>query len=97
MDHQVAQDATGTHLDWHRALIALRATIPPGTPVEVHFDEAAKWLTLRRGHLVAAFNFAPCAQTIPLPAGNWQPKLATSAGTTPFSAGSTTVLTSIVT
>jgi len=72
-------------LDWHRALIALRQQIPAGTPAEVRFDETAKWLTLQRGHLVAAFNFANHPQPIPLPSGDWHPKLATGEPGSPHS------------
>jgi maltooligosyltrehalose trehalohydrolase len=79
-------------LDWHRALLAIRREIPAGTPAEVHFDEAAQWLTLRRGHVLAAFNFANEPQAIPLPADHWRPFLPSSAERTPFPARSTTVL-----
>ncbi len=65
-------------LEWHRSLLALRRTIPAGTPVEVAFDEASRWLTLQRGNVLATFNFTDRAQTIPLPAGSWKPALATA-------------------
>jgi maltooligosyltrehalose trehalohydrolase len=72
-------------LDWHRALVALRRTIPLGTPAEVAFDESGRWLTLQRGNLIAAFNFADQPQRIPLPPGDWQPTLASGAPDAPHS------------
>jgi maltooligosyltrehalose trehalohydrolase len=60
-------------LEWHRWLIQLRKAIPPGTAAEIAFDEEAGWLTLRRGALLAVFNFRDFALDIPLPEGNWQP------------------------
>ncbi len=65
-------------LSWYRQLIALRRAIPPGTPAEVEFDETARWLTLRRGNLVAAFNLADEARSVPLPPGNWNVALASA-------------------
>lgn len=81
-------------LEWHRLLLAVRRTIPPHTPAEVRFDESARWLTLRRGSLLAIFNFANSSQLIPLPPGDWQPRLFDlSQGETVFPANSTTLLT----
>jgi maltooligosyltrehalose trehalohydrolase len=78
-------------LEWHRSLIELRRTIPRGTPVQIQFDEAARWLTLRRGTLLVIFNFAATTQPIPLPAAEWDPQL--PGDPIQFPAGSTTILT----
>ncbi len=78
-------------LEWHRSLLTLRRTIPIGTPAEVAFDEAARWLTLRRGSLLVAFNFSNQTQEIPLPPADWQPHLFD--GTPRFPGRSTTLLT----
>ncbi len=59
-------------LAWHRALLAVRRSHPDlaagvwdrhGTS----WDEAARWLVLRRGQVVVACNLAPTAQVVPLP------------------------------
>jgi maltooligosyltrehalose trehalohydrolase len=81
-------------LEWHRLLLAVRQTIPPHTPAEVRFDESSRWLTLRRGSLLAIFNFADSPQPIPIPAGDWQPRLFDpSNGEAVFPGNSTTLLT----
>jgi maltooligosyltrehalose trehalohydrolase len=80
-------------LEWHRSLITLRRTIPPGTPVEVRYDETARWLTLRRGSLIAVFNFAGSPQEIPLPEADWHPRLFEAGAPRIFPAHSTTLLT----
>lgn len=77
-------------LEWHRSLIALRRSIPADTPAEVAFDESARWLTLRRGTLLAVFNFAETPQPIPLPHEDWQPTFLEGAQ---FPGQSTTLLT----
>jgi maltooligosyltrehalose trehalohydrolase len=82
-------------LEWHRALIELRRSIPHGTPAKVAFDEDARWLTLRRGSLLAVFSFSDRPQAIPLPAADWQPHIFPDSGGEPpvFPAHSTTLLT----
>jgi maltooligosyltrehalose trehalohydrolase len=80
-------------LEWHRSLIALRRTIPPDTPAEVAFDETARWLTLRRGSLLAVFNFADESREIPLPEAEWHPRLFEPGAPRIFPARSTTLLT----
>ena len=57
-------------LQWHKELIALRRKTSALTngnlhDVEVHFDEAAQWLTTRRGRVQVACNLAKHAQSIP--------------------------------
>jgi maltooligosyltrehalose trehalohydrolase len=59
-------------LDWHRTLIALRHAEPDLQDprlagVRVAFDEAARWLTVRRGGLVTAVNLAEEPRRVPLP------------------------------
>ena len=61
-------------LELYRRLLALRRQRPefagPGfRDVEVDFDEAARWLTLRRGELTVALNFADTPRDLPLPGG----------------------------
>jgi maltooligosyltrehalose trehalohydrolase len=80
-------------LEWHRSLIALRRTIPVGTPTEVRYDEAARWLTLRRGSLLAVFNFAEEPREIPLPEREWKPSLFATGEPFVFPARSTMLLT----
>lgn len=80
-------------LEWHCALIAVRRTIPHGTPAEIAFDESARWLTLRRGSLLAVFNFASAPREIPLPQADWHPRLFEPDAPAVFPAGSTTLLT----
>lgn len=52
-------------LEWHRSLIALRREIPGDAQSEVDFDEGARWLTLRRGPVFAAFRFGDEAPLAP--------------------------------
>jgi len=57
--------------DWYRALIALRHREPDLSDprfgaVRVSFDEAARWLVVRRGGLRIAVNLADHTQRVPL-------------------------------
>ncbi len=72
-------------LAWHRSLIAVRAEIPPEAPAEIAFDEGQRWFTLRRGPVVAAFNFSAEPQPVPLPPGDWSPALVCPDGKTVIS------------
>jgi maltooligosyltrehalose trehalohydrolase len=59
-------------LEWHRKLYALRRRYGELTDgrlsaVDVTYDEAARWLVLRRGRVILAFNLAPDPRTMPLP------------------------------
>jgi maltooligosyltrehalose trehalohydrolase len=65
--------------EWYRRLIALRREIGVA-PCDVQFDEAARWLTLDRGSVLAGFNFAETAQEIPKPVGDWRVELASVEG-----------------
>jgi maltooligosyltrehalose trehalohydrolase len=61
-------------LEFYRRLIALRKTTPDLTDpdlshVDVAFDELASWLTMQRGSITLAVNFADAGQTLPLPQG----------------------------
>jgi maltooligosyltrehalose trehalohydrolase len=62
-------------LRWHRELIRLRKQSPDLTDgrldqVVVKFDEDARWLTMSRGGIVVAINFAQKAHSVPLT--NWE-------------------------
>jgi maltooligosyltrehalose trehalohydrolase len=59
-------------LSWYRSLIALRKAEPALTDptfahVEVHFDEADRWIVVRRGPLHIAANLSPAPRTVPVP------------------------------
>jgi len=59
-------------LEWHRALIRLRRTLPGLADdrlggVAVRFDEAARWLLVLRGPVVVACNLAAGERRIPCP------------------------------
>jgi maltooligosyltrehalose trehalohydrolase len=61
-------------LEFYRRLIALRKTTPDLTDpdlshVDVAFDALASWLTMQRGSITLAVNFADAGQTLPLPQG----------------------------
>jgi maltooligosyltrehalose trehalohydrolase len=88
---ELDEEAHREMLGWYCDLIALRKTIPRGTPAEVAFDESARWLTLRRGTLLAVFNFAGTPQPISLPHADWQPRF--PGNPVVFPARSTTILT----
>jgi maltooligosyltrehalose trehalohydrolase len=90
---ELDEPACRERLEWHRSLIALRRTIPPDTPTEARYDETARWLTLRRGSLLAVFNFADDPGEIPLPGGDWKPSLFEAGEPFVFPARSTTLLT----
>ena len=59
-------------LELYRRLLALRAERPELTDpdlrnISVEFDEVGRWLTLKRGGLVVALNFAGDSREVPLP------------------------------
>ncbi len=61
-------------LQWHRDLIRLRARMPELRDgrmdlVDVTFDDDAHWLTVTRGRVTVACNFASISQSIPLGSG----------------------------
>jgi maltooligosyltrehalose trehalohydrolase len=66
-------------LAWYRALIRLRrdkVVMPPESSPDsakavTNFDAAAGWLTFVHNGVLAAFNFADAAQSVPLPDGGW--------------------------
>jgi maltooligosyltrehalose trehalohydrolase len=63
-----ARDAELARL--YERLLALRRSIPPGAEAqEIAFDEDARWLRLRRGPLLLAFNFAAAERRVTMPAG----------------------------
>jgi len=56
-------------LDWHRSLIRLRQQTPALRDAKmeriyVHFDEVARWLTMTRGYVLVACNFADASRYI---------------------------------
>jgi maltooligosyltrehalose trehalohydrolase len=65
------QEENSRHmLAWHQSLIALRRRLSPLTDGEIErvsvlFDETARWLTMTRGPVQVACNFAETARTIP--------------------------------
>lgn len=69
---EITAPAHSGMLGWYRELIALRHAhrddLVTGD-VEVEFDEAAAWLTLRRGCFVIALNAGPSTVTLPMPPG----------------------------
>jgi maltooligosyltrehalose trehalohydrolase len=74
LDWKEPEDERGTQLlSWTRDLIALRRARPELTDgrrdrVDVSYDEAARWLVVRRGGTAVACNLSPDRQPVPLPA-----------------------------
>ena len=67
-------DPHASMLDFYRRLIALRRSTPdlmdPDLAnVNVSFDEARRWLVMKRGTFTLAASFAKSPQTVPLPDG----------------------------
>jgi len=70
-----SETETGRHarlLALYRELLALRRTVPELTDpdfrnISVDFDEAAGWLSIQRGRVVVALNFADSPRELPLP------------------------------
>jgi malto-oligosyltrehalose trehalohydrolase len=70
-DDTEPDDGHRSLLEWYRALIALRHTRPELADsrlaeIAVDFDEAARWLVIRRGRLRVAVNLADHPQPVPL-------------------------------
>ena len=62
-------------LEWYRRLIALRHSRSDGSGnarPSVKCHAASGWLRFAVGGILAVFNFAPHAQRVPLPAGDWR-------------------------
>jgi maltooligosyltrehalose trehalohydrolase len=71
---ELQRDPHRTLLDWHRALIQLRKDNPDFVDgdlshVAVTYDEAERWLVVRRGRFVVACNLADTARDVPV---TWQ-------------------------
>jgi maltooligosyltrehalose trehalohydrolase len=71
--------------DWHQQLIQLRRTEPDLADgrlerVSAHFDEAQRWLVAARGCITIACNFGGQTQTVLLPVGQAQLRLASAPG-----------------
>jgi Domain of unknown function (DUF3459) len=67
-------------LEWYRKLIAIRrdkvvlpreSSADPAKAV-TNFDAEAGWLTFVHNGVLAVFNFADLAQTVPRPGGEWK-------------------------
>jgi maltooligosyltrehalose trehalohydrolase len=76
-------------LDWHQRLIQLRRREPSLTDgdraaVQTRFDEGQRWLTIERGPVVIACNFANEQRTLPLSGGTHQILLASEAAVRVF-------------
>jgi len=79
---------TGQHaelLDWHKALVRLRGEhvdLVDGRfdAVTVTYDDAARWIVVRRGSLAVACNLGARRQTVPLPAAATSVLLASGPG-----------------
>lgn len=68
---EINQQPHAEILIWHKKLIALRSQYPSLTDgrmeeVKVSFDEAAGWLTMRRGEIEVVCNLAQGRQPIPI-------------------------------
>jgi maltooligosyltrehalose trehalohydrolase len=62
--------------EWHRQLIHLRhAKMRVRAKAAVRFDAESGWLTVVHGGLLSVFNFAPTAQRVITPRGEWEPAL----------------------
>jgi maltooligosyltrehalose trehalohydrolase len=62
--------------EWHRQLIHLRhAKMRVRAKAAVRFDAESGWLTVVHGGLLSVFNFAPTAQRVTTPRGEWEPAL----------------------
>jgi maltooligosyltrehalose trehalohydrolase len=64
--------------EWYRRLIRLRQDRPRrseaaqgGIATAVKFDAKAGWLSFVYDGILCVFNFAPVAQRVPMPAGEW--------------------------
>jgi maltooligosyltrehalose trehalohydrolase len=71
---ELAREPHRTLLAWYRALIELRKEWPDlrdgdFSTVEVHYDETARWLVIRRGRIVIICNLSDEAQRIPVDRG----------------------------
>jgi maltooligosyltrehalose trehalohydrolase len=72
-------------LDWHQRLIQLRRKEPALTDgaresVRTAFDEAERWLTVKRGAISVACNFSDERRNVPLPSSSIQLVLASESG-----------------
>ncbi len=78
-------ERAGRLLAWYRDLIALRRSRPELSDgrrdrVEVSYDEAARWLVVRRGVIALVCNLAGERRTVPVPSSGGTVLLASSAG-----------------
>ena len=71
---EVGKEPHASLLEWYRALIALRRAYRELTDgrlndVQVDFDEASSWLSMRRGRVTVAVNLAGSTQEVPAAQG----------------------------
>lgn len=67
---EIAEPKHAGVLGWYRELIALRQSHPEFAdgPTEVEFSEEDRWLKMRRGQFLVAFNIAPSTLALPIEA-----------------------------
>lgn len=69
---ELTDDHHGELLRLYRDLLALRKSMPELTEpdfrkIDVEFDEVSRWLSIQRGKVVVALNFADSPRELPLP------------------------------
>jgi maltooligosyltrehalose trehalohydrolase len=69
---EIQREPHAAMLLWHQQLIALRKEIPALSDgrldqVSIQFDDREKWMVVRRGPIVIAFNLSGSPRTVPLP------------------------------
>jgi maltooligosyltrehalose trehalohydrolase len=80
---EMTQPTHSELLDWHRRLIALRASRSPApgrAKPRVKFDENARWLRVEHAGLAALFNLGDAPRRIRLPSGSWELVLDSASG-----------------
>jgi maltooligosyltrehalose trehalohydrolase len=78
---ELEQPAHAELLSWYRALIRIRRNKPhwsrPTKP-DVRFDVERGWLRFVHAGVLAQFNLAVAAQSVPLPTGSWRLSLSSA-------------------
>jgi maltooligosyltrehalose trehalohydrolase len=77
---ELSQPRHAEMLSWYRELIRLRrdkVVVPressrDSAKAATNFDAAADWLTFVHNGVLAVFNLADAAQTVPMPGGEWR-------------------------
>jgi maltooligosyltrehalose trehalohydrolase len=73
---KLTREVDAPTLALYRELIRARRALPPGDADEIRFDEAARWLLVRRGPFEIACNFDG-SQTVNVPVAGTEIELAT--------------------